>query len=239
MPRYFLPADQWATCALHGDEAHHCANVMRQSAGAEISLLDGAGRTGRAKLTSVTKREVQFTLLEEHRAPAPACEITLVQALIKGDNMEWVIEKAAELGATRIVPFIAQRSVVRLSTEDRLKKQQKWQRLALEACKQCGQPWLPAIAAPCSFAEALALISDTDLRLVASLENAAPTRLRTELPHSAAVLLGPEGDFTAEEYAALRSAGCQPWSLGPLVLRSETAAICALSILGYHWRSPS
>ena len=153
--------------------------------------------------------------------------------------MEWIIEKAVELGVQRIVPLISQRSIVRLGSDEAMKKQAKWQRIALEACKQCGQVWVPEIAVPCTLAAAIELTASNECKITASLEpEAADLRsLAQSKLSSVAIAIGPEGDFTDAEYRQLQSAGWRPFSLGSLTLRSETAAICALSILGYQFAS--
>lgn len=243
--RFYVPSNHWkdVDLALSAEEARHCAQVLRHQVGDEITIFDGAGRSAQARIASVDKKSVRLTLLAEQFSQAPLSALTLVQAVIKGDNMEWIIEKAVELGVTRLIPLIADRSVVRLAGEDAAKKQEKWRRVALEACKQCGQTWLPQIEAPCSLATALRLCTDVSLKLVASLEPGAavyPSVLNRHVDDgapsraSAAVVIGPEGDFTPEEMQALASDRWQAWSLGALTLRSETAAICALSILGYE-----
>lgn len=246
--RFHVPPAAWleGDLALSADEARHCAQVLRHQVGDDITIFDGAGRSAQARIASLDKKAVRLSLLSEQRSPPPVPALTLVQAVIKGDNMEWIIEKAVELGVTRIIPLIADRSVVRITGDDAAKKQDKWRRVALEACKQCGQTWLPQIEAPCSLVNALQHCANDALKLVASLEVGASTFPFTQDRHaedgapaygSAAVVIGPEGDFTPEEMRALAAAGWQAWSLGALTLRSETAAICALSILGYECRS--
>jgi len=232
---FFLPPTLWSVpLALTGDEARHCTQVTRHSAGDEIMVFDGAGRKAQAIIEKASKDRVELRTLNESLTPAPSAPLTLLQGIVKGDTMEWIIEKAVELGVQRIVPVLTQRSVVRLNTAEAAKKRDKWQRLALEACKQCGQAWLPQIAVPCALDLALQQTAEVELKLIASLEPDART-LRREPRTSTAIAIGPEGDFTPDEYAVLKAAHWQPWSLGRLTLRSETAAICALSILGYEF----
>ena len=245
---FYLPAHAWDAAGLRlaGDEARHCAQVTRHKAGDVVVVFDGAGRKAEARIEALGKTEVLLTLLGEHITPAPSRPLTLLQAVTKGDTFEWIIEKAVELGVQRIVPVITERTIVRLDPREAAKKHQKWQRVVLEACKQCGQAWLPEILMPGPLETALDHAADASVRLVASLQHhAAP--LRAHLPPAAAtpgtaefaVLIGPEGDFSEREHQLLADGGWRAWSLGPLVLRSETAAVCALSILSYELHSPT
>ena len=237
---FHLPASEWQGGAveLRGEEAKHCIQVTRHRVGDLVVLFDGAGRKAEARIESASGGTVGLVLLSDARTPKPACEITLLQALVKGDTMEWIIEKAVELGVQRIIPVISQRSIVRLNAAEAAKKLAKWQRVALEACKQCGQVWLPEVVMPCSL-EAACGQFEADVKVTASLQPEARSlrAIRQGATGSAALAIGPEGDFTESEYAVLAAAGFQPWSLGSLILRSETAAVCALSILGYELAS--
>lgn len=232
---FFLPPPSWAEpLALTGDEARHCTQVTRHSVGDEVVIFDGAGRKALARIDKASKDRVDLLTLSESISPAPSAPLTLLQGIVKGDTMEWIIEKAVELGVQRIVPVLTRRSVVRLNAAEAAKKREKWQRVALEACKQCGQAWLPEVAVPCGLDLAIQQTATVEMKLIASLEPDADT-LKREHRTSTAIAIGPEGDFTPDEYAQLKAAAWQPWSLGVLTLRSETAAICALSILGYQF----
>ena len=242
LAHFHLPAAEWLGSAveLRGEEAKHCLQVTRHRVGDVVVLFDGAGRKAEARIESAAAGVVGLVLLNESRTPRPDCEITLLQALVKGDTMEWIIEKAVELGVRRILPVITQRSIVRLNAAEAAKKQAKWQRVALEACKQCGQTWLPEVGLPGGLEAACGQLA-VDLKVMASLQPGARGLQAIRQGHagSAALAIGPEGDFTESEYAVLAAAGFQPWSLGSLILRSETAAVCALSILGYELASES
>lgn len=241
MPRFFLPHGEWSEPApsLREDEARHCTQVHRCSTGQRIEVLDGAGRSGTAEILSASKNEVRLKLLHTQLHPSPAAHITLCAAVTKGDSYEWLLEKAVELGANTILPLLTERVIVRLSGADTQRKQQKWQRLVQEACKQCGQPWMPQVLEPQSLAQALSRVPSTTHRYCAALTPQArqlpPAEL--QLGGDKALLIGPEGDFTSAEYDAIERCGWVPWSLGSLTLRSETAAIHALSLLTYHTRA--
>ena len=156
--------------------------------------------------------------------------------------MDFILQKATELGVDRIVPFFSARSVVKLSDADGARKAKKWQATAIEAIKQSGSPWLPAVDSPTTLAASLAQATENDLGLVAALREDArsPKPLLEELrrrregpPFRIAVWIGPEGDLTNEELDSIIAAGAQPITLGSVVLRSETAALYCLSLLRY------
>lgn len=245
--RFFLPQSDWniENLALSGEEAHHCTEVMRCRAGDRIIVFDGAGTEAEAEILSTGKGTVSLAAkLVSQSARPPAC-LTLGQAIPKGKNMDLIIQKATELGASRIVPLLSERTVVQLDGDDLAKKQDKWQRVAIEACKQCGQNWVPEVAEPVSVEQFVKKTTDR-FRLIAAISPSART-LKEILadwqddhgsrPDAATLLVGPEGDFTPAEVSLALGAGFFPLSLGPIILRSETAAIYTLSITGYELMS--
>jgi 16S rRNA (uracil1498-N3)-methyltransferase len=159
----------------------------------------------------------------------------------KGKLFEAIIQKSTELGAARIVPVLSERVVVHLNNKDGLRKAAKWQSVAIEAIKQCGARWLPRVEAPVTPEEFLERKEPCALALVGSLQSDAKhpkTYLQVATkPKTAAVWIGPEGDFTATEIEAIKASGAHPITLGPLVLRTETAATYCLSILNYELSS--
>jgi 16S rRNA (uracil1498-N3)-methyltransferase len=250
MHRFHAPPESCRadTIRLDGEEARHATQVLRLRPGDAATVLDGAGGEMRCVLAEATRREVTLTVKERITHPTPAVAVTLFQSVPKGKTMEWIVEKATELGAAAIVPVLTARTVVRVDEEDAAAKRSRWERTAIEAVKQCGNPWLPRLTSPVTLPEALALAPDADLKLVASLEPGARRagryleefRVRAgRQPRHIAVWIGPEGDFTPAEYAALAAEGAQPLSLGGLVLRCETAAIAALAILLHEAGAPS
>jgi len=241
LPRFFLEPKAWAssTPSLSADEAHHCAEVLRMRVGDEVVVFDGAGRAARAVLAQVGRKQVMVQLGEELPACPERVRITLAQAIPKGKTMEWIIEKATELGVAEIVPLVTDRTIVRLDEEEAVRKQQKWQRVALEACKQCGQNWLPSVRLPQSLESWLAAGELPEFRLIGALTPDARAlqawvKSAGEGVRSAGMLVGPEGDFSPQEMAMALAAGFHPLAMGPIVLRAETAAIFGLSILAYE-----
>lgn len=239
LPRFHLPSAQWSCphLTLGGDEALHCSRVMRKKPGDVIEIFDGAGRVAVCEIAHVAKTEVQAHLISEtHTAPLQTA-IHLLPALIKAEPFEWLLEKAVELGAASIQPVITERTVIHLDATQSEKKLTKWRRHMIESAKQCHTPFVPELKVPVSFAASLK--SDADLKLIPALSEHMRT-LKQALPPTkparVAVLIGPEGDFTPEEEALAISSGFVPITLGPLVLRAETAAIATLAILGHELR---
>lgn len=244
--RFYLPAAAWPADAgealLDEGESRHAGAVLRVRPGDAVEVFDGAGRVAPAVVTEAGKKNVRVRLGVVRQAAPPASRLLLAVAVPKGSAIEWIIEKASELGASEIIPLLTQRTVVRLDPAERAERQRKWERAAIEACKQCGQNWLPRVHPPRPLPEALAAAPPAgfDWPLVACLQpDSRPLcdvlcERPTASPPAAAVWIGPEGDFTPEEYAQLRSAGLHPATLGPLILRVETAALFCLSILRHR-----
>jgi 16S rRNA (uracil1498-N3)-methyltransferase len=235
MARFFLPAAAWLTePALGGDEARHLSQVLRIKPGASITVFDGEGRRATAEVIGVSRDRVPLRIGEIQPSPQPRPAITLAQAIPKGKNMDLIVQKSVELGIAAIQPLVTRHTIVQPGDG----KSDKWRRVALEACKQCGQDRLPAIAEPLAFERCIQTPRD-GLKLIASLATGAlPLRdtLRQH-PATAAVtlLIGPEGDFSEEETQAALAAGFLPVTLGSIVLRVETATLFCLSALRYEF----
>ena len=232
-----------AELTLSAEESHHLVVVNRAAHGDTVVAFDGRGTEWICELAAADKRAARLKVRFRQKAKPLPCAITLGQALPKGGFMDAIVRKATELGAARIVPLASERTQVHLDGERSDKKIEKWAAAALEAAKQCGNPWLPEIAAVQSAAAFMESARGYDLKLIASLQPdaqslktvlAAATAALGRTPRSAVWLVGPEGDFTPAELSLARTAGFAPVTLGPLVLRCETAAIYALSILSYE-----
>jgi len=228
---------------LIGSEARHAVQVLRLRAGERVAVLDGAGREFLCQTVESQPGEVRLAILERQAIAPPPCHITLVQALPKGQIVESIIQKATELGASRIVPLLAERVVTHLSEREAVHKTEKWRRVAIEAIKQCGLGWLPKLETPLTLKEWLARQEPFELPFLACLEPGSrhPRQYfeafrakHGRLPRTACVWVGPEGDFTPAETEAIKAAGALPITLGPRVLRVETAAVYCLSVLNYE-----
>jgi 16S rRNA (uracil1498-N3)-methyltransferase len=243
MHRFHLAPELWDSATLDPSESHHCLNVLRLAEGDRVTIFDGLGREAEALIGSRSGSRVVLKISQTSKTPPPPCAITLAQAVPKGKNMDLIVQKSVELGAARVAPLLSDRTVVQLDAADIARKREKWQAVALEACKQCGQNHLPEIAAPVPAKDFLERLGKNSLLLIASLQpDARPIkRVLAEYsahhngpPREVTVLVGPEGDFTPAEIALAKSHGCQPVTLGPIILRTETAAIYCLSVLAHE-----
>ena len=248
MHRFYLPPEQCqsAELVLSEREAHHALRVLRLRREERVSVLDGRGHDFHCKVIGVRTSGVVLAVLQKNFTPTLPCQLTLLQAIPKGKTMDTIVQKATELGAARIVPLLSERTTVELDKADATSKAAKWLATAVEAIKQCGSPWLPALDVPRSTKEFLARVEKFDLPLIASLQKDGRhprgylDQYRAErgaAPKSVCVWVGPEGDFTPAELGAIRSAGALPITLGPLILRCDTAAIYCLSVLNYELQS--
>ncbi len=249
MHRFYLPPEacRGDELSLSAREAHHALDVLRVSPGERLVVLDGVGTELLCEVREARREAVRLVVVQRQASPPLPCPITLLQALPKGRLMEAIVEKATELGVSRIVPVLSERTVVQFDGKSAAVRTEKWRQTAIEAIKQCGNPWLPQIEVPATPKELLARRESCELPLVASLQGDRRhprehfRRFATEhgrLPRSVCVWVGPEGDYTPAELNAIKGAGALPISLGPLILRSETAAIYCLSVLNYELQAP-
>src|SRR5216110_989951 len=175
MHRFYLAPENWNpdALALTGAEAHHCRNVLRLEPGDKIVLFDGRGRELTAEITASDASQIQLRKLHEAKTAPLRCQITLGQAIPKGKNMDLIVQKAVEIGAAEIAPIVSDRTIVRLDEESAASKQAKWQTVAIEAAKQCGQNWLPRVHVPQTMAQFFQQPRRFDLQLIGSLQSDA------------------------------------------------------------------
>jgi len=226
---------------LSADEIHYLRDVLRVRHGEPVALFDGRGREAVADVAlDEASGSLALSVREERPSRRPAVAITLVQALPKGARMDWIVEKATELGASVIVPALTERVVARLAEGPRRAKAARWQRIALNAARQCETGVVPTVREVTDFPAALKAAGEADLFLVGSLQpEAKPLRdvmrgIGGSRPATVALLIGPEGDLTPAELQAAAAAGAQAASFGARVLRVETAALYGLSVLAYE-----
>lgn len=229
---HLMPADWGDDAVLTGEEAKHCIRVLRSRVGDRIEVFDGLGRSAPAEIISLSKESASLRLGAVREEPAPAVEVVLAQAVLKSKAMELLLQKAVELGVHAIQPLTTRHAVVQPGEG----KEDKWRRVVLEACKQCGRSRLPDIREVAPIDGWLARPA-SGLRLIASLAPGAQPMRETVAgggrPEEVTVLVGPEGDFSPDETAEAVAAGFQPIRLGGPVLRSETAALYCLAALNY------
>jgi 16S rRNA (uracil1498-N3)-methyltransferase len=229
---------------VEGSAANHIARVLRLRSGDALTVFDGSGGEFGARIEEFRKETVVVTV-EEHRpldreSPLP---LTLVQGISRGERMDWIIQKATELGASRIVPVFTKRSVVRLDEKQAERKLQHWRAIAVAACEQCGRNRIPDLAAPVDFFDMLAGDPSGRPDPAGRTDSAGSTRLLLsptgdlriddlqDVGKGITVLIGPEGGLEDVEQEAAVTAGFKAVRLGPRVLRTETAAIAALTII--------
>jgi 16S rRNA (uracil1498-N3)-methyltransferase len=241
MPRFYVAPHAWNPdrLSLEGAEAHHAVDVLRLKTGDRATVFNGEGAEAEVEIAKASRNGVELRKIAVHKSSSLACAITLAQAVPKGKNMDLIIEKATELGAAGVAPLMSERTVIRGTEDDHVRKQHKWQRVAIEACKQCGQNWLPKVHVPRTPKAFFDFAERYDLMLIASLQaDARPLKqVLVEFgrrPMSVLILVGPEGDFTPAELSLARTHGCRPITLGPIILRTETAAIYCLSVLNHE-----
>jgi 16S rRNA (uracil1498-N3)-methyltransferase len=245
MHRFYLPPERCAGAALRldGREAHHALRVLRVKYGELVAVLDGIGNEFLCTVDNCSRDAVTLSVSLKNFTPSPPCPLTLLVAVPKGKIIEDIIQKSVELGAHRIAPLLTERVVAQLDGEGAEHKRDKWRQVAIEAIKQCGAAWLPEIETPTTIESFLARKEKFEMPLVGSLQTErrhprewfqAFQSKHGRPPRSAAVWIGPEGDFTPGELEAIRASGALPITLGPLTLRVETAAIYCLSILNYE-----
>ena len=234
-PRFFVDVAlrSGGSCLLPEDSAHHAIHVMRLRAGDPITLFNGRGGEYAARIASVDKLRIAADLLRhdpvERESPL---QVTLLQGVSAGDRMDATVRKAVELGATAIQPLLAARSVARPKGERAELRREHWQKVAIAACEQCGRNRIPAVQPLIDAAAYRAAEGDASRKILLSPRSALPFSQAVGKSASDFTLAaGPEAGFSAEEEAALAQAGFVPASLGPRVLRTETAALAALAAL--------
>lgn len=243
MHRFFTPPDrsQFPSFALSESDSRHASQVLRLQPGDPVTLLDGVGGVIDAHIQSVAHRETWVTVSSRKYITRSRIRSVLVLSLLKNKALDFTLEKAVELGVDTLILVEAARSVSRIEAVDIPRKRENWKQSLIEAAKQCGNPWLPDLLGPLPLDAAIqtALALENPRFLTASLLPSAPTLgevlepifKTAPTPLTLIVAIGPEGDFTPQEDSLFAAAGALSISLGPLVLRAETAAITTLAIL--------
>lgn len=230
-----LPTPLPETLEVDGERFHYLVHVLRLAVGDSLELFDGEGHGAEALVTHVgsSALSLQPGPVRETRATAP---VHILQGLPKGDKLEWVLQKGTELGAASFRPVLTERCVARpdpAKTEPRVRR---WRKIVEEASRQCGRADVPDVHSPTSLPDAVAAL-EPDTRLLILDEEARAVRLSEALAHipdaPVALLVGPEGGLSRKELEPLLSNGARSVTLGPLVLRTETAALAALAVIGH------
>jgi 16S rRNA (uracil1498-N3)-methyltransferase len=241
MDRFFLSPEDWTADELQlaGEEGHHAVRVMRKKTGDSIEVFDGEGRWARGTIKEVERARLVLGLEEEGTSQQLKPSIELAVAIPKGKTMDLLVQKAVELGVSTIQPLATINTVVKVAADEAVEKSRKWQRVALEACKQCGQNFLPEVKTVRPLSHYLREPREGASVIASLAPGAVPVREKLE---SVAVdcqrvsfLVGPEGDFAKQEIEGALAAGFEPVSLGEIVLRVETAGLFLASAARYRF----
>lgn len=241
MSRFFVPraSVKGNTISVSGDEAHHIVDVMRLKVSDSVVTFDGTGKEYVGVITKADKRSltIEVKIVRESRQRSGP-DVTVIQAIPKRDRIEYFIEKATELGVNGIIPVTTARTIPDWSDEKKASHVERWRKLAREASKQCGRLDVPGISKIAEFQDLLAGMTKEGLRLIAALDDKA-IPLKTALLNfnggPIIIAIGPEGDFTPEEVKIAVDSGFLTVNLGPRVLKSDTAGLFVLSVIGNEY----
>ena len=245
MARFFVPRslDNQHEITITGSEAHHMRHVLRLRAGDRVTIFDGTGNECDGEIIGQNRQTVTVRVLTFRRPlHEPSLRLTMGQSLVKGDKMDFIIQKATEMGVSSVIPFVSLRSVSRLEEPKKDKRLTRWRRIAVESSKQCGRMIPMDVERVMSFHEVLGWSGDHPVRII--LWEGAKNRLKSLLrgmdrPHIRSqgliFLVGPEGGFSEAEVEQAEKSHFRPASLGPRILRVEAAGLSFISILQYEW----
>jgi len=240
LPKFFVSRENIgeAEAYIRGDDANHIARVLRTRIGEQIMICDGAGNDYTCEIREISHEEIRLSIVEKLPCNAePDVKITLFMALPKSDKMEYVIQKAVELGVYEIVPFSSSRCVVKLDSKAGEKKAERWQKIAHSAAKQSGRGIIPKVYAPITFNDLKGKVGEFDLPLFCyecEEENSLKNVLSGKTFTKACIVVGPEGGFDRTEVEQALESGFISVSLGKRILRCETAPGCAICAILYH-----
>ncbi|MDH4283874.1 MAG: 16S rRNA (uracil(1498)-N(3))-methyltransferase [Gallionellaceae bacterium] len=239
IPRFYCPLLQpvGGTLLLPPEAAHHAQRVLRLRVNDVVQVFDGEGNAFDGRIIEMAGKRVALHELQACMVEAePSLRITLAQAMCSSEKMDWVVQKATELGAAEIQPVQTQRSVAKLSVERAGKRVEHWRSVSIAACEQCGRNVLPQIHAPADFSAWLAQVRGmAAAKFILQPEGSAPLHKQAPPQGSVILLVGPEGGFDENENKMAQLAGFAPIRLGKRVLRTETAAMAGIAALQTQW----
>ena len=240
MPKFFVPKESIENniAKIEGKDAFHIARSLRMAVGDNIYVSDGEGHDYLAALTDIKDDLCTAEILSEGDSAEPKMSITLYMAYPKGDKLETVIQKAVELGVTRIVPFESSRCIKRPKADKVIKQGERLSKIAEEAAKQSGRGIIPEVALPLSYSEMLEDAKSSALRLICyekESDLSVKALLSEGMPESIAIIVGCEGGFSPEEVEEAVNSGCHSVTLGKRILRCETAPLAVLSMILYQY----
>jgi 16S rRNA (uracil1498-N3)-methyltransferase len=241
MSRFFVPKEavRGKNIFVKGDEAHHIINVMRLKADDKVVTFDGTGNEYVGFIKEIKRKDLVIEIIET-KTPLnkESSKIILLQAIPKKDKMDYVVEKSTELGVRAIVPFVARRSIPDWDGPKKAANVDRWRKIAREAAKQCGRSDIPDVGEIKNFSDIFKGSDLYDLGMIAALiDNTVPVKcaLKDFKGGNIALAIGPEGDFTPDEVRQAVDVHFKPISLGPRVLKSDTAGLAALAMINYEF----
>ena len=237
MPRFYVSTELNSTLKLDLPESvvRHL-HVLRVKPDEEIVLFNGNGCAYPARLTVLEKRRAEAEILSERPSENESpLKITLIQAVSSGERMDFTLQKSVELGVAEIRPVLSERCVVRLNGERADKRVARWQEIVISACEQSGRNTVPKVRPIVAYAQALADLPAADEHLLMSLNRAQSLKNIAAAPRALTFMVGPEGGWTENEEAQAFAAGFQSVTLGPRVLRTETASLAAIAAMQTLW----
>jgi len=239
-PRFFISPEQVSgtRILISGEDVRHIATVLRMKAGEELLLCDGQGTEYAARITTAGKTEIVAEITGQSQRSLHSPRLVLGQGLPKSDKMDWIVQKATELGVASIIPIVTERTILKVRDEE--KRVSRWRKIAREAAMQSNRPDIPVVADIVPFAKLLGTLnSEPETLLLFPWEEGTQPLKDVLRPQRDAkkivVLIGPEGGFSAKEAELAKGKGFHLVSLGRNILRTETAAIAALSMVGYEY----
>ncbi len=236
-PWFFAPAPDWGEqfVRLPADETHHALRVLRVAPPDVITVADGEGRVARCAVDGALDGRLVAEILERHERPPLRPRVTLYQGVAKGNKLDGVVERMAELGVAEVWAFESERSVARWDEAKVARLGERWATIARSAAKQSHSPFLLEARAGLSFAQLVAKVAEEPLAVTLWEEASLPLRTALEQTERVALVVGPEGGLTRDEADALADAGAPLVSLGPQILRTENAPVVAVAALLFHY----
>ena len=238
-PRFFIVPDQVRdpSISVMGDDVRHIRTVLRKGPGDLLTLLDGQGREYTVRITTIERSKIDAEIIDRKERTTASTVVILGQGLPKSDKMDWIVQKATELGVSAIVPLVTERTIVKIKDEE--KRVARWQKICREAAMQSDRPDIPMVEAIRPFVEFIATLAPDPqtLLLFPWEEGTQPIKVvlrRTKGIEKVVVLIGPEGGFSQAEADLAKKKGFHLVSLGPNILRTETAAVAVLSMVLYE-----
>jgi 16S rRNA (uracil1498-N3)-methyltransferase len=256
-PRFFIDPSQVAgsTITVTGDDLRHIRTVLRKGPGDLLTLADGKGRVYTARIEELRKDGIVTSVIDQRQQEPAGPRIILGQGIAKSDKMDWIVQKATELGVSSVIPLVTERTIVKVRDEE--KRVGRWRKICREAAMQCDRPDIPQVGEIMRYRDFLArtplgpplargeekgggsdaaAIVGRALLLLPWEEASRPIKevLRAHAARTVVVLIGPEGGFSDAEAGMAKEKGFHAVSLGPTILRTETAAVAALSMIGYE-----